>query len=195
MCSASDYGRMLLALLPLGRAWPREPGTILSKLCTALGEELVRVEASAWGLLDEADPQTTVRLLPEWERACGLPDACSRAYEVLQERRAAVLARLTETGGQSLSYLQELALEFGYQIEIIEHRPFRAGQGTAGGSLTNAGWAHTFTVRAVEATITHFRAGKSAASEPLAIWGNERLECAINRAKPAQAVVIYTYGG
>ncbi|WP_027366927.1 YmfQ family protein [Desulfocurvibacter africanus] len=195
MRATTDYGRLLLALLPVGMAWPREDETQLLELCNALGLELSRVEDAAWGLLDEADPQFTVRMLPDWERACGLPDECSRSYEVLQERRAALLAKLTGRGGQSIAYLEEVAAELGYVIEITEFTPFRFGRASFGQAMTNDQWAFTFRVSAPEVSVTPFRFGRSAFGEPLRVWGNERLECALNKAKPANTIIIFAYGG
>lgn len=86
--SAPAYGRMLVALLPPGRLWRLIGGSILSKVLDADADELARVDARVINLSDEADPRTTLELLPEHERELGLETASTVA-----ERRARVLAR------------------------------------------------------------------------------------------------------
>lgn len=192
---AQAYLAQLQALLPPGAAWPREPEAVLTRLLAAWAEELARVDRRAHDLLREADPRTTVELLPDWERVCGLPDSCAGAAETLQQRRAQVVARLTHKGGQSVAYLKSLAATLGAEVAITEYRPFRAGLSAAGDDLSNGDWPHTFRVHAAETPVTSFRAGLSAAGEPLRAWGSLPLECAIRRAKPAHTEVIFSYGG
>src|SRR5258708_4932373 len=65
-------------LLPTGPAWPRESTTALQKVVTGLsGIWGNPVDANAALLLQtESDPRSTNMLLPDWERAWGLPDLC-----------------------------------------------------------------------------------------------------------------------
>mgnify|MGYP001809569769 CR=1 FL=1 len=72
-----DYLAQLVALLPTGPAIPREPGGVLLRLLEAPAAELARVDLRGAALLDEADPRATAELLTDWQRAFGLPDACS----------------------------------------------------------------------------------------------------------------------
>lgn len=81
------YARMLWALLPPGRVW-RRIGSVLFTVFEANADELARVDARVINLIDEADPRTTLELLPEHERELGLETAST-----LAERRARVVAR------------------------------------------------------------------------------------------------------
>lgn len=74
--SAEAYLAQLQALLPPGSAWPRAANATLTKLLGALAEELARLDARALALIDEADGRSTLELLSDWERVCGLPDPC-----------------------------------------------------------------------------------------------------------------------
>jgi len=193
--SAADYARMLAGLLPRGWAWNRESGSRLSLLLAGLSEELSRVDAAAWELLEESDPRTTVRLIGEWESELGLPDACSFSAQTLAERRAAVLLKLTATGGQSRAYFKGLAESYSGQLcEVREFRPFRAGQSASGDALTNDDWTHVWELHAAGLVLREFAAGGAVAGEPLRSWGNETLECVIGRLKPAHTRVIHSYG-
>ncbi len=103
----------------------------------------------------------------------------------MQERRLAVHAKLTGTGGQTRAYYAGLAAALGYTSTIQEYRPFRAGSSAPGDAVTNEDWIYRWLVRvAKEANLRPFRAGQSVAGEPVATWGDERLECAINQTRP-----------
>lgn len=189
-----NYLAQIKALLPPGRAWPRDPDSVLSKLLHALAGVFARTHRRALDLIEEADPRTTNELLTDWERVAGLPDKCAPAGATTQERRDALVARLTARGGQSRQFFIDLAAQLGYVITITEFTPFRAGQSSASDSLTNGYWPYAWQVNAPETTIREFRAGQAAAGEPLRRWGNELLECVIGRAKPAHTILIFAYG-
>ncbi len=193
--SAAEYLAHLQALLPPGAAWTREPDAVLTRILDAQAAGLARAHNRGLALLEEADPRTTVELLAEWERMCGLPDACSAGTAAtLQERRAAVLARLTARGGQSKRYFVGLASAFGYAATVQEFRPFRAGRARAGHALTNTdAWRHAWRVHVGSASMRPFRAGASAAGEPLRRWGDAGMECVIRRRAPAHTLVTFAY--
>lgn len=194
--TADQYREQLKALLPPGRAFPRERGTTLHGLLDAMAQELARLDARADRLTFEAVPSTTAELLADWERVAGLPDTCSGLLaDTQQGRRNDLVSKLVSRGGQSIAYFKEVAAALGFDIEIEEFRPFRAGWSQAGDALTNGDWVFTWRIRAPEVTVVPFRAGIGAAGEPLATWGNEGLECRINRYKPAHTNVIFGYGG
>lgn len=195
MPTAADYLEQLKTLLPPGQAFPREAGTTLHSLLDGMSLELARVDGRGEALPAEANPSSTNEMLSDWERVVGLPDKCSGALEeTLQGRRAALLAKLSSTGGQSKAYFIELAAALGYTVTIEEFRPFRAGISRAGDALTNGPWAFTWRIRAPANTIISFRAGMSAAGERLRAWGNDTLECKINQLKPAHTLALFAYG-
>ena len=111
----------------------------------------------------------------------------------LRKTRLDVVAKLNATGGATVEYLINLAAAAGYSITIDEFSAFRAGSGVAGGSLLSEDWDHWFRVNSALNTLVYFFAGYNASGDPLASWGNERLECLINRHKPAHTQVIYSY--
>lgn len=194
--TAADYLAQLQALLPQGFAWPRQADAALTKLLLAWADEMARIDGRAVDLVDEADPRTTAELLADWERVAGLPDPCVAALGVSQtaaQRRAALVAKLTTIGGQSAAYYIALAASLGYTITVTEFSPFQAGS-DAGDALTNDGWRFVWQVNAPEASIVEFAAGRSSAGEPLRAWGNELLECVINRLRPAHTHVLFAYG-
>ena len=177
--NADHYLSQLQALLPPGAALPAVADGVLTGLLRALAEELARVDQRGEVLIEEADPRTASELLADWERVAGLPDPCTGPLATLQERRAALVARLSAAGGASPAYFVAVADSIGYAITITE-RP----EGP-----------NTWRVNAPAVTVTTFEAGQNAAGEPLAWWGDELLECVIRRLNPAHLRVIFAYGG
>lgn len=195
MATAAEYKEQLKLLLPPGQAFPREPGTNIDALLDGLSVELARADSHATRLTGEANPLTTTELLADWERVAGLPDKCAGTLEqTTQGRRNALVAKLSSTGGQSPAYFIGVARALGYSISIEEFRPFRAGRSRPGESLTNGDWVFAWRVHAPSVTVIAFRAGRSAAGEPLRSWGNDALECKLNQLKPAHTILLFAYG-
>lgn len=192
----SQYLDMLRQLLPQGAAWPYEEGKIRDGLLGSQAAELHLVDKDTLQIVRESNPITTVLMLPEWEDLCGLPDECSQTYETMAERRAAVVAKVTATGGQSLGYLVGVASDYtGLVCTGAKYHPFVAGASAAGESLTNDPWIYWYLIHAPETPVRPFVAGAGSAGEPLNSWGNERLECIINQLGPAEGNALFTYGG
>lgn len=192
--TADDYLVQLQALLPPGPAWSTDPGASITQLLAGLSGELVRVDGGAVALLEEADPRTTAELFLDWERVAGLPDACAEAFggeQTMQQRRAALIGRLTTLGGQSPAYFIGLAAALGYAITITEFSRFTVSS-TVDLPLYGDAWDFAWQVNAALNTITTFNV-KSTVADPLAAWGNELLECVISRLKPAHTSVIFSY--
>jgi uncharacterized protein YmfQ (DUF2313 family) len=189
------YAAQGAKLLPPGPAWTRAEGTVLRKLLEGLAGLVGDVHERGLDLLDEADPRTTLELLPEWEAFLALPEPFQTLEPTVVLRRAAVLAKLTGVGGQTIAAFVALAQSLGYPItveEIEEFAPARIGD-TIGARTWGAAWAFAWLVHAPQATPTFFRADESTAGEPLVAFGNELLEAAFERAKPAHTEVLFAY--
>lgn len=169
------YAGLLQDLLPQGKAWPRDADATLTKLLTGLAEELARVETRAQDLVREADPQTTVEMLADWERQLGLPGSCVTVEQTETERRNAVIAKLRHTGGQSRQFFIDLASTLGATITVDEFLVTRFGD-RFGRRFNGPEWAYVWRVI-------------SEAAGP-----NELLECTINNLKPAHTLVWFEYG-
>lgn len=194
MTSAS-YRQQLFALLPRGAAWAVNfVGGVFYRLLDGLALELARVDARAWNLLNEMDPRTTVEMLPDWERITGLPDPClGGAFQTMQQRRNALVSKLTAVGGQSIAAIIAQALAMGFVITITEFHEFRAGISHAGDALTNGVWVFAWQVNAPLNSITYFTAGQSACGDPLAAWGNTPLQCRLSGQAHAHTFPIFSY--
>lgn len=188
-----DYTQHLLALRPTGPAWPEQDQAL-----SGLAPELARVHNRALDLIEEGDPRTAREALARWEGVTGLPDPCSAGIATtLQERRAAVVARLNATGGQSASYYESLATSLGYSVRITEYRPFVAGWSRCGDRLSGPHPVRFYwRVEILGARVTLFRAGSSQAGDRLGkITRAEDLECLLRRLRPAHTTLVTSYQG
>jgi uncharacterized protein YmfQ (DUF2313 family) len=191
--NAADYLSALQALMPRGRVWPRDADATQSKVLSGLVPTYVRQNARANALLGEALPITTFELLPEWEATLGLPDPCAGVSPTVQGRRAQVVARFANVGGQSAPHMIAFAKNLGYTITITQFTPARAGLLRAGQALCGTAWAHAWRVNAPSNTVNPFRAGSATAGEPLSSSGNAVLECELAAVKPAHTTVFFKY--
>lgn len=191
--TCDDYLHILQQLLPPGVAWPRDADAILTKLLTAFADGLVRPHNDVVDLMIETDPRQALQMLTDFERVVG-PDSCiDGGLTTLAERRAYAHARWTAQGGQSCAFFVALAEALGYAVTITEYRPFTVDS-NCDDPITDEEWRFAWTVNAPEETIREFNCD-SGCDEPLRTWGNELLECAINRAKPAHTTCHFAYGG
>jgi uncharacterized protein YmfQ (DUF2313 family) len=127
---ASDYKEVFNNLLPTGIAWPRESSTVLQRAVAGLSAIWGDTVEALAGLLltTESDPRSTVILLPEWERAWGLPDKCVAEPLTIADRQFALLNKMTMRGAQSRQFFIDAAARIGYtNIEIREWSPFMCG--------------------------------------------------------------------
>lgn len=131
--SGDDYTQAFLALLPQGQAWPRfidctNDETTLYKVHRGLAYYWGTVDSRAADLLErESNPSRTIELLPEWERAWGLPDPCFPDATTIAERQRMLLLQMRWIGNQSREYYTELMRWLGFEVYIKEYAPFMAG--------------------------------------------------------------------
>lgn len=195
MSKVDFYKEQIKKLLPKGKLWEAAPGTYLDKFLEGFAVELSRIDDRAQKLLEEADPRTTLELLDEWEAMTGLPDDCTGAEVTINDRRSAVLAKLTFNQSTNKQFYVDLANSLGYEIDlddVITYNPFRVGD-RVGERLNGMAWAHAFGLVLGENTTRLFRVEESVVGERLVEFGDATLECLIERYKPAHSSVLFNY--
>src|SRR6187401_2952967 len=106
--SGDDYVGPMLRLFPQGIAWPREPESVFVRCVRGFAQIWGYVDGRAADLLEiESDPRKTVELLPDWERAWGLPDPCWPLPLTIEERQQQLVFKITYKGGQSRAFFEE----------------------------------------------------------------------------------------
>jgi uncharacterized protein YmfQ (DUF2313 family) len=191
--TSADYLLQLQELLPQGPAWPREDSYI-TRLLNGLSQELARVDGRALALASEADPRSTGELLADWERVTGLPDECAVAFggeQSTAQRRAALLSRLTNLGGQSAAYFQTLAAAMGYTVTVEDFTQHTV-EDDVDHPLYSDAWAFVWQVNGVLNEVTEITV-EDTVDDPIASWGSALLECVIDRLKPAHTNVLFSY--
>lgn len=190
---ASDFVGAINALMPRGLAWPKDPSSVMGQVIAGLAPTWVRHTHANNNLLVDAFPATAVQLLPEWESTLGLPDPCAGESPTLQGRQQQVVARLTNSGGQSIAYFIAYAKALGYTVTVTEFAPFRAGQSRAGQPTGTQDWFFTWQINAPLNTVLYFPAGQAVAGQPLGSWGNAVLQCELTAIKPAHTYLNFGY--
>jgi uncharacterized protein YmfQ (DUF2313 family) len=228
--NGSDYVHGFLSLLPQGLAWPKETDSLLVKVVRGLCEYWGFVDSRAADLLErESDPRTTIDvtlpngerdgLLPEWEKAWGLPDPCFPSATTITERQNMLVLFMTWMGGQSRDYFKRVArFSTGYEITIGEFAPFMCGISRVGDTrhmheLTDPSelfrWyigppepRFVWTINVGQVGLTWFRAaaGQAGIDHHLKFSIPTELMCLLDRWKPAHTYLTLdftelAYGG
>ncbi|BAO88907.1 YmfQ family protein [Caballeronia cordobensis] len=191
--TADDYRGLLQNLLPSGPAWPREPSAFVTRMLDAWAQEFARIDARVDALIEEADPRSTLELLPDWESMLGLPDPCAGESPTLQQRHAAVVAKLVNGGGQSEAFFVEFAQSLGYEISISTFRPARINEARCGDRCYGQDWIFAWSVDLPLTSVVFARINQSTIGEPLANWGNDVIQCQLQDLKPAHTVLLFRY--
>jgi uncharacterized protein YmfQ (DUF2313 family) len=148
--TADQYLDQLQALLPRGAAWTRSPGAVLTNVLDAVAQECGRVDLRAENLLDEIDPRTTYELLSEWERVYGLPESCVTGTLTTDQRRAALVTKITGLGGQSPRYILATLERLGFVSSKWTPRAWHFVAAAQSWTAANA----TLTVNATSITLS-----------------------------------------
>lgn len=132
--TGSDYVVAFRALLPQGIAWPTSSTSVLSKVINGLSQIFGYADDRAADLLEvETDPRLTTELLPEWERAFGLPDNCFPLPPTDQvTRRFNLVSRMTLLGEQSRAFFITQGFNIGETVSIREFAPYMTGVSRVG---------------------------------------------------------------
>jgi uncharacterized protein YmfQ (DUF2313 family) len=212
--SGSDYTQAFLKLLPQGQAWPRAVSSTLFGACDGLSQYWGWVDGRAADLLErESDPRFTIELLPDWERAFGLPDPCFPSATTIGERQRMLVMEMTWLGGQSRAYYQKVLEWLGYppgSIDFKEFAPFMAGVSQAGDTryeFDQTGQYRWYigppeqrfywSVEVGHVGLVWFRAGQGQAGvdHHLEFRVPTELLCLLQRWKPAQTEVVMDFSG
>jgi uncharacterized protein YmfQ (DUF2313 family) len=206
--SGEDYISPFLGLFPQGIAWPRERESVFYRTCRGLAQIWGYVDGRAADLLErESDPRKTIEILPEWERAWGLPDPCFPDATTISARQIMLVMKMTMLGAQSRAFYEWIANWLGYTIRIEEYAPFMAGVSQAGDTRDEFGdyrWyigppemRFYWSVHVAQAALYWFRSasGQAGVDHHLEIGLAPDLECLLQRWKPAHTELIFDYSG
>ena len=190
MRTTEQYRDQLLALLPVGDAWSKEPDSGLAKLMQGAAEEFARIDKRAIDLLNESHPTKAFELFDEWLLEYGLPDNCVTDSST-QELHTALIQKYRQTGGQSREFLTYIAKTLGYEITITEYKERTHGS-YFGELFGNEEWNFVWQIKAQSLNYQRRDYGQ-AFGDLYQSWGNQRLECVLNKLVHAHRKLIFSY--
>ncbi|WKS99801.1 DUF2313 domain-containing protein [Gallibacterium salpingitidis] len=117
----AQYLDAALKLLPVGLAWHRSYDSTLAKLLAVRAEQLESSNDAAHRLIAERMPGNAQILLDDWEQFFGLPE-CSDV-STIAARREALKSKDNEVGSFNKYYLEDIARQAGYTIEVVTYPP------------------------------------------------------------------------
>lgn len=184
----------LQAMLPPGRAFTREPDSVLTKVLSAIAAMFLATQLKFEALLEQADPCRATSMLPDWERLLDLPDRCMPADQQITDRQRSAFQRLTEQGGQSRPYFIGLANLLGEPaVTISEFKRFTCGSNCNSALCSQAdlfAWRVNIPRPALN---TRFFNCNSPCTAALQQYTPSGIECALKMRKPAHTNVMFSY--
>lgn len=192
--SRDDYLSQLQALLPIGPAWPREDGDYLTRVLAGLAEEFSRVDARSAQLYIEADPRTTFELLADFEQDFGLSafSIIDGSALSIEQRRANLVSRMTERGGQSRAYFIAKALKMGFVITITEFSEWSVADDVESAFCGND-WNFAWQINAPLNTSSEWTVESDVETPFSVVWLNALLESSMHEDKPAHTVLLFNF--
>ncbi|MDF7670230.1 DUF2313 domain-containing protein [Orbaceae bacterium ESL0721] len=187
--TAQEYQSAGLQLLPSGKAWNKELGSELANLQLGFGYEFARIEQVGEQLLNEIIPTHTLYQLKEWEEFTGLPDCSVDQTASIVSRRAAICAKLRMTGSLSYRFLEQLAAERGYKIEIKAHHPHHCLRDIDYPLYPNHNWYMAYVY--IKGYTSSYSTVLDNVLTPLKIGDYGDLQCLLERYKDAHINFIY----
>lgn len=187
-----NWVEILQKLLPQGDAIPRDPDAIFTQLLRAYALSFNRIEAAVAEVLREIDPQTTLKLLPEFEAMLGLPSICM-AWEsqAIDQRRAAVVAQLTQHIGQRPADYVAIAAAFGVVCTVEEFKPWTP-DGACDSPIYGPDWWFALRLSIINVELGFFSA-VSACDDALSWGGVRAFECAARHHQQPEMYLIFDY--
>lgn len=183
----------LLAHLPPGWLWPREPDSNLGRAFAPLAQGLARLEADAAALqIEAAGPRDAAHLLDAFEAVLASPGIDTASLSAA-DRQAVAHMRWIARGGQSRAYFIALAAALGTTITITEQAVSQCGLSVCGDALSPGGQQFVWIVNLPADRLIDAECGASECGDALGDIALNICEVAIRAAAPAHTTVVFSY--
>lgn len=183
------HTELLKRLLPPG-AYDGN-GPVISAELAADGNALDAALQSADGLQDEADHRTTYSLLADWERVTGLDESDTLLILSVDQRRAALTAKLSQRGGQSRAFFIAMSERFGFPGSTIDEFAPATCNSTCNDVLYGEQDRFVWQLNLPSAGGQFIANCNSPCNTPLGSWGTGSIERAVRAARPAHTTAIF----
>ena len=195
--TAADFSDSITQALPRGPAFPREGAPNRSAVVDGIASELATEDTLSEKLVTESNPAATSDLLSEWETDHGLPECTNHAPETIDDRRAALVEKINRVGSFNPNFLKAMAAQLGFDIEVVERRPFQCGVSQCGDTAhttTDPTVRFWLTIKVLGPRATRFRCGTSQCGEKLlTITPAEELECRLLPINHSHVEMTFAY--
>jgi uncharacterized protein YmfQ (DUF2313 family) len=136
-----DYRQAHSQMLPIGMAWTKAKDSVMQRLFSGFSAGYARLHSRLIDVSTELDPRATSELLAEWENLPGCLMSV-HGFRICAERRSALVAKLTATGGSTASYFSDLVTVLGYAgVRVAEFPVARFGRARFGARFHGGGLA------------------------------------------------------
>lgn len=197
----------LLKLLPWGDfIFNRNPQSNWYKLCAGLGEQQADFEQRRCELMHDVLPINTCEFLADWEATYSLPKPCATMPEGKDARRRQLLSHHTATAGFTFdngtrgssaapAYLEWLAAQAGYDIDIKPSRPFRYCRETYCDHYGCPGTLHIYVNGTNDEDVNEeaFSSCDSTSCDAICSQNLAGIECLMEQYAPARFELRYHY--
>ena len=180
----NKHADLLARLLP---ASYDPSGRVLAAQLQAEGNALDMANLLADMLLVEADPRTALQQIPAWERVLG-----GSVFADTASRRAFLLGKLNETGGQHKQYFIDLASSLGFAVTIDEFTPADILADVMS-PMFSVDWLFSWRVNAAANANYRQATVLDTVMDGFASWGNADFEAALREDAPAHTQVLFAY--
>lgn len=160
----------------------------------AVAKQLDTALVTADNLSTEMFADTTVQALLDWERVYGLPDPCVTIAQTIEQRRAALVSKVAALGGQSRAYFIGIAISMGYPDATIDEFQQMNCNSDCNAALNSEADTFYWQLNLPQSTGGVFYMDcNSDCNSALQSWGDEAIECRINKLKPAHTTALFAY--
>jgi len=195
MPTVDDYQLQLKQLHPRGKLWTSllRDDSVYSKFLKGIATEFAHINERVVDLMAEADPRSTVELLPDWEQAHAIPGDCGYLGATIAERQLLLTAKVTEQVSDNNQELIDTAEFLGFAPATTTEYESHSVDSSVDAPLYGEDWRFAIKLSVTDQAVIAFTV-ESAVDESL---GQElprtKLECTINKTAPAHCVVIFEY--
>jgi uncharacterized protein YmfQ (DUF2313 family) len=194
VATAEDWLAVIRDLHPPGLAHEFADDSVRGRFWLGVAVNMLRLQDFICDFLqNESFPGTAVAMLPDWEKALGLPDPCVTDALTIPQRQAACIARLAGGFDPTPANFIALAAQLGFTITITQFPATRFG--ARFGSSFARGYRFWWQVNGLANPRAQARFGSARFGDRFATFGNTLLECTFERLKPAHTGIIFNYSG
>lgn len=141
--------------------------------------------------LEKGDSATSPVLPPVGTRAISTREADVLTIATIDERRARLLARITERLSPTPPTFIAIAASYGATATIIEHRAYTCEMNCEQ-PVNDETWNHAWTINGTGGMVAEMSC-EDGCETPLRQWRQAPYECSVRRRAPAHTVPIFTY--